>query len=390
MRSSRDGGLCRIRGGGYDAEPEPVVPRTTCASFLDYLARSAPILEGFHGSDRLGAELVDGKFHMRGGETWRRPPVGKPAAPHTEPLTVEDRINFWLQKQIAAIGPKVFRPTLEQCLAMEQVAPRIAISDYSQPYPVMVVDFPEEYQKRRACEYGFLDGVSVNAPACLLIGAYGEPPWTIWLEMVLDGNTSIVWALLPTDPTIEDGIESGHDLYLPENMVPSSFGAQQRQVVTGVMRLGTNAMLLLSDLGCSHLGPTNPSHYRRLEHFATVARKRKSGIVEADRNLRLAPQLYGLPQDIILHAEERTNTDSPASNGEPDAPRRPHWRRGHWKMQACGPNLSQHRRLFIKPVLVNRHLLRQGEGIPQTTYRVRSDAPAAQTNDDRPVDGRQP
>ena len=43
-------------------------------------------------------------------------------------------------------------------------------------------------------------------------------------------------------------------------------------------------------------------------------------------------------------------------------------------MQAYGPGLSQHKRLFIKPVLVNRHLLREGEGIPQTAYRVGSQA----------------
>jgi len=123
------------------------------------------------------------------------------------------------------------------------------------------------------------------------------------------------------------------------------------------------------------LGPVNPSHYRRLERYAALARKRNraTGKIEAERNLRLAPQLYGFPQDIVLHTEERTVADAPASGTEEDSHRRPHWRRGHWKMHAFGPGLTQRKRLFIKPVLVNRHLLREGGGIPQTLYRVREE-----------------
>lgn len=51
-----------------------------------------------------------------------------------------DLIDAWLRAQMAAGGPKVFRPTLDQCLAMEQVARRLASTDYGQPYPVMMVE----------------------------------------------------------------------------------------------------------------------------------------------------------------------------------------------------------------------------------------------------------
>ena len=172
-------------------------------------------------------------------------------------------------------------------------------------------------------------------------------------------------------------VESEHGLYLPDTMPVSCFGSEERQVVAGVVRLAINAMLLLSDVGCDHLGPSNPSHFHRLERYAALARKRRSGIVEANRNLRLAPQLYGLPQNILLHAEDGTGADAPSGDGQADAPRRPHWRRGHWKMQACGPSLTQRKRLFIKPVLVNRHLLRDGGAIPRTTYRVENEPPSA-------------
>lgn len=33
---------------------------------------------------------------------------------------------------------------------------------------------------------------------------------------------------------------------------------------------------------------------------------------------------------------------------------RTHWRRGHWRMQPCGPQLSQIKRLWVRPVLVGK------------------------------------
>jgi hypothetical protein len=153
------------------------------------------------------------------------------------------------------------------------------------------------------------------------------------------------------------------------------FGDPEKLVVAGLLRLAVNAMLLPTDLGCRHLGPLNPGHHRRLQKYAGLARKRKSGNAEADRNLRLATQLYGFPRDIVLHHEQRTSADTPGEAAEGGAHRRPHWRRGHWKMHAFGAALSERKRVFIKPVLVNRHLLRDGQGVSDPVYRVAEAAP---------------
>jgi hypothetical protein len=145
-------------------------------------------------------------------------------------------------------------------------------------------------------------------------------------------------------------------------------GAAERLVLAGLIRLAVNAMLLLTDFGWKHMGPVNAPHYRRLEHYDAMARKRGAGGVNAQRDLRMAAQLYGFSQDIVLYGEERSPAAPEGSGAEPH--RRPHWRRGHWTTHAHGPDLSLRKRLFIKPVLVNRHLLREGEGISQTTYRM--------------------
>jgi hypothetical protein len=40
-------------------------------------------------------------------------------------------------------------------------------------------------------------------------------------------------------------------------------------------------------------------------------------------------------------------------------------------MHAHGPGRSLRKRLFVKPVLVNAHLLRNDQGAMTTTYRIR-------------------
>ncbi len=162
--------------------------------------------------------------------------------------------------------------------------------------------------------------------------------------------------------------EFGAESYLPPDLPAEHIGNEDRPILAGMTRLAVNAMLLLADFGCKQLGPVTAPHYRRLEHCATMARKRGTGLVNAQRDLRMAAQLYGFSQDIVLYGEER----SPAApdEGGSGPHRRPHWRRGHWKTHAHGPDLSLRKRLFIKPVPVNRHLLREGEGISQTTYRI--------------------
>src|SRR5437870_1556690 len=60
-----------------------------------------------------------------------------------EPLTYRRFMELWLLAQLIAGGPKVFRPAFDQCLALEQIAPRIPVADFVLPYPVMVIDLPD-------------------------------------------------------------------------------------------------------------------------------------------------------------------------------------------------------------------------------------------------------
>src|SRR5262249_52929408 len=143
-------------------------------------------------------------------------------------------MELWLLAQLVAGGPKVIQPTFDQCLALEQVAPRIAVADYVQPYPVMVIDLPEAYQKRRtfpvnpACGSVF----PAHGPSFLLIGS---PPTfrAIWWILTFDSGTFFRERILPTDTTIEDSIvrKFGGDSYF----APGELTADDRLVMAGAL-----------------------------------------------------------------------------------------------------------------------------------------------------------
>jgi hypothetical protein len=199
----------------------------------------------------------------------------------------------------------------------------------------------------------------------VIIGHHPPPAGSIWVEVFFDSGNLVRVAAGPANATIEDQIalEFGEESYA--SLDPGT--PQERVVLASLERVAVNAMLLLAEWGCKKIGPANESHYRRLQHFADMARKRGRGVEEAQRSLRLASQIYGFPQDVVLHEEARAEGGS-AADGE--SQRRPHWRRGHWKMHAHGPGLSQRKRLFIKPVFVNRHLLAESQNPFATSYRV--------------------
>lgn len=68
-------------------------------------------------------------------------------------------------------------------------------------------------------------------------------------------------------------------------------------------------------------------------------------------------------------------SDAGIAKGKGSASRhvRPHWRRGHFRMQAYGPGLQERKVIWIEPVLVNRSELAGEDSVPDAgvEYRVR-------------------
>lgn len=337
--------------------------RASWGSYLEILRREAPRYEELARTRAIRAqpEGIDLRVDLhRSGltqETQQWLDAG--------PKNLGHSMDLWMRAEIVARGPKIFQPTLGQCLVMEQIAPRLATVDYAQPYPVMVVEFPEPYRLRRAILAQPQLHSGAHAPEFALVGFHPPPVASVWLQIVLSSGIAVRLATLPGDATIEDAIvrEHGKESYPSVDLLVPS----EHVMLASVSLLAVNAMLLMMEYGCKRRQPANPAHYARLQHYVEVARKRGQRIAEAERELRLAGQLYGLDQEIVLHEESRAN---PGMQHDEEAHRKPHWRRGHWKMHAHGPGLRLRKRILIKPVFVNVHRLANEAGPIQTRYRA--------------------
>jgi hypothetical protein len=105
------------------------------------------------------------------------------------------------------------------------------------------------------------------------------------------------------------------------------------------------------------IGPENPSYHQRLQRYAQVARKKhKDRVEQADLDLLAHPMQYAFAEDVVLYHRENGEVPSDG-NGKGGWTVKPHWRRGHWRLQPCGPGRSERRRIAIPSALVNAHLM---------------------------------
>jgi hypothetical protein len=337
----------------------------TWPRFLELIRHDAFFFEELGRKRAIEPYLDDGALKVRVFHD-RVSPSGLARLQMRFPNNADGFIQAWFCAEIAAHGPKVFQPTLDQCFALEHIAPKITLADYAQPYPVMAIDLPERYRQQRTCPSQSGLFVGEHRPEFVLVGFPPGDVRTLWLHIGFSSGTHREWVMSPTDETIEDGLlrTFGKDSYDPVDQLTPD----ECTVIAGSMRVGVNAMLVMMHYGQKRLGPANEAHYNRLQHHLTVARKRGNRIAEAERDLRLAPQLYGFDQEIVLHEEARTDRGEHDHTG---LHLHPHWRRGHWQMQVHGPNRALRKRILKKPTFVNRHLLASDGGAGQTTYRIK-------------------
>jgi hypothetical protein len=127
---------------------------------------------------------------------------------------------------------------------------------------------------------------------------------------------------------------------------------EEKVLGNALTKMALNVCLMATAYGVRCLGPANPSHYERLKrHVKVAAKKGREQQEKAERELRTAVVFYGFAQEITLFRQETTEPD----NGKGGWTVTPHWRKGHWRWQPCGPGRSERRRIAIPSVLVNGH-----------------------------------
>lgn len=140
-----------------------------------------------------------------------------------------------------------------------------------------------------------------------------------------------------------------------------------RPVIHQSLALVLNALFYLDGYGADTepmVPDSAPQQLRQqYEHAASSGKPKKAR--EAIRALEEA----GF--SVVRLCGVGTSSNEPSGAAEAhDEGVRMHWRRGHWRMQPCGPRLSSVRRVWVRPTLVGRQ---NDQSLPGHRYVVKGD-----------------
>lgn len=237
-------------------------------------------------------------------------------------------------------GPKLFRPTARECEPLEQVEVGLTAADIHLPFPVCVVEFPPDYAADRIVPSP-KDAESVRPGFVVAVQENGVLTVNIVLPETRDGGIYDFLYLAVNKSTIEE--------------VLGRVGGRGAGFAPFI-RVALNFLMLAAG-GHRLVGPANPAQGRTLRERIKRAKKErnKDKYEELRTRLRRLPSVFTLAQEVKLFDRE-----PPPADPNPDAdgtPKTPHWRKGHWRRVAVGVGRTERKPVYIKPVVVNGHLL---------------------------------
>ncbi len=243
-----------------------------------------------------------------------------------------DGFVMWAASLWLVDGPKIFRPSKEQCTALEQVDVRITLSDYSQPYPTLLVDLPTGYE-----------------PFTTVLCHRSERMLTCVSHSI--GNLNDITTTIAVDGRpIEESLHRYDD------------DAASLAVTCGrILRVAVNSCLCLVNYGymSDYLYP------KEVESDKRLARENSPRGEKARYRVVTAPFLTKFSQEVTLHRVEKKDYDPNPTGREVKS----HWRRGHWAVQVHGPQMSLRKRILRPPVLVRADKFLGDQGDTTTVYR---------------------
>lgn len=234
-------------------------------------------------------------------------------------------------------GPKVFYPTLEQCEALENVEVRLTLEEYSQPYPAIAIVLPKG-------KYGPFD--------CVL--CYKDERGI--LICTLNSGGAHTSDITTTVNQTSDFIELSLQKFDVDCQVDAPTASR-------ALRVACNACLALSHYE-NHMSFLFP---KEIERDRRLAQENSERGKKARERLHLAVRVISFDQEVKLHRVQNnghTGESTGTGNSKP-----PHWRKGHWAMQAHGPGMSLRKRILRPPVLVRADLFFGDLGDTSTTYK---------------------
>jgi hypothetical protein len=278
--------------------------------------------------------------------------------------------------QAIAYGPKLFRPTYEQCLALEHTSINFGFEDFHQPFPTVILELPKEYRDRLKIEYK-----SKEVPTFVLSYKFEEAKVLVvssWFS-----HTNVIINVLGNSPehaTIEDALVANRKRYNSDipptfDKLREAFGvivekiaepppAEEAQtsppleyspdiefdVAEVVQRLGINFAMMMTLLGIRVTEPANITQ-DKIEKYQRTLGNKKSNPIDKERAARMlagATYLTKFVQNIDFY-EIQKPAHSRSGEGHTGIKLKWHWRKGHYQHYWIAQDHEEFERAFIMP-----------------------------------------
>ena len=138
---------------------------------------------------------------------------------------------------------------------------------------------------------------------------------------------------------VHKNIELGLTTILPDSSI------SENVIDRANGRIALNAVLHLSNYGDQY------SRFTSRQNKVMIRRSDSKGQM---KRMELLPQVIRIKP---TYAPEKATQENSLSSRDHALHHRPHWRRGHWRRVAIGQGRGERRNVWIKPVLVNQHLV---------------------------------
>jgi hypothetical protein len=260
---------------------------------------------------------------------------------------------LWLYalSRVVAEGPKVFRPTLEQCEALEHVELNFPMKDFRQPYPTMIVEFPTEYRRSVDARTGGIPACprcvvvkhweqGVAMTGCMIVDKHGLPAELVY-----------IFGAKANCGTLEDVM----GIYMNTDKAETA-------VLEAMTRVALNLVVLLAH-SSSRLIASNPDILNKCKE------KLRKGIRPELQRKEIAQHVHFVVPEkpvIVRETRQQRNGDTNGNHASPKT----HWRRGHWRAapgfalaKGAGEKVPL---VFVRPCLV----IGSGEGEPEAPVYI--------------------
>lgn len=254
-------------------------------------------------------------------------------------------VELFVASTIAGDGPRIYEASQMDCEAMEQMHLKLPLENYHQPFPTMIIKFPEKYSQNK---------IVPNATVSDLFKELEHQPRYVAVHFDFDSKALLFCVHLSSGQVIsrifwtQNPNETLEDAFVQQGIFKDSLTMSEQEwlMATDAMRVGANCCYLLHHYGCEKIGPKNPSHFQRLLRYVDVAKKSKDRIriEKAEMAVQVTPQYYRFRERErkLYHSE-----------GHSDRSVRTHWRQGHIARQRHGPKWSLTKIIVRLPTLVN-------------------------------------